>query len=469
MSLSPSRKDTVSGTPPVVPLERSDDLSRPGAIAVPGYRSSSPETTVTTAAPEAPLITAELVDPTQVQKDAEAVVRQEILASSVEAKAVPEEPNRRRNGWILGATVLGLVAIAIGVAVPISIGGDSRTVPAPLIASTVSMAPSASPAPSAGPTAGPNNDFCDEATPVRVGGTYSGDLAEATLDVNHTFVNQYERPLAAGYGQWFSFVASGHFVSAELCADSSDVQLRVLTGSCDKSFEAWDPSVVPGGCGKRHSFLTTQGLRYWIYVMVEEQRSGETTPFNLTFHSNEECEYAFELDDRPELGITSSLVGGIAVNAPACDDIPAPVGAGVWYRLQRNRRVGIQLSTCRSEAIDTKISVYTGSCGALECVAANDDDDEFCGPQRSLVSFVAEPFRAYYVLVHGGLPTTSGPFLLDIDQIESNIRCPQALEVVDPREMLFGVDITRAWDFDTNVPEFTQSCDGVNVTTRFLG
>ena len=71
---------------------------------------------------------------------------------------------------------------------------------------------------------------------------------------------------------------------------------------------------------------------------------------------------------------------------------------GVWYKFTDTSGTGsaVTLSLCGGAAFDTKISVYSGSCGAFTCVTGNDD---FCGLQ-SQVTFNTDGSSTYYVLVH---------------------------------------------------------------------
>jgi hypothetical protein len=50
-------------------------------------------------------------------------------------------------------------------------------------------------------------------------------------------------------------------------------------------------------------------------------------------------------------------------------------GKGVWYALEGDDGRWLA-STCNNTRFDTQISIYKGSCGRLECVAANDQQ---CG------------------------------------------------------------------------------------------
>jgi len=76
---------------------------------------------------------------------------------------------------------------------------------------------------------------------------------------------------------------------------------------------------------------------------------------------------------------------GIAITSP-----------GVWYTFIGTGEQ-VTLTTCAS-GVDTKISVYAGACGALACVAANDDDPA-CTGFASTVTFTSQAAVQYFVLV----------------------------------------------------------------------
>ncbi|MDV7396824.1 hypothetical protein RZS08_35830, partial [Arthrospira platensis SPKY1] len=91
--------------------------------------------------------------------------------------------------------------------------------------------------------------------------------------------------------------------------------------------------------------------------------------------------------------------------APDCGtSVTAP---GVWHSYVGTGR-NVEINTCGS-GFDTKLTVVTADCetGAIECVAANDDD---CGLQSS-VTFPAAFGQTFYILVHG-FGNASGDYVL---------------------------------------------------------
>ncbi|MCB1584539.1 MAG: proprotein convertase P-domain-containing protein, partial [Xanthomonadales bacterium] len=96
--------------------------------------------------------------------------------------------------------------------------------------------------------------------------------------------------------------------------------------------------------------------------------------------------------------INGTTVGATTDAAPTC--IVNPTSPGVWYTFTDTSGTGstVDIDICNGTAtFDSKMSVYSGSCGALVCVTGNDDS---CGLQ-SAVNFTTDGSSTYYVLVHG--------------------------------------------------------------------
>lgn len=101
-----------------------------------------------------------------------------------------------------------------------------------------------------------------------------------------------------------------------------------------------------------------------------------------------------------------SNTAGTTVNATA--ESPAPGTCittlsqpGVWYRVVGNgNQFGADL--CAASSWDSKIFVYTGSCGAWSCVTGNDDAGPMCPSSAAAsVTWCSVPSTTYYILVTG--------------------------------------------------------------------
>jgi hypothetical protein len=115
----------------------------------------------------------------------------------------------------------------------------------------------------------------------------------------------------------------------------------------------------------------------------------------------------------------------------AMNPVPVPSG-GLWYSFEGTGDV-ITLSTCSPlTTFDTYVSVYEGGCGALTCVAGNDDQSEplyddlcFDNAYSSTLEFDSEIGVSYLVMVCGVFAET-GTFELIMDCIIPGCTEPSA-------------------------------------------
>lgn len=110
-------------------------------------------------------------------------------------------------------------------------------------------------------------------------------------------------------------------------------------------------------------------------------------------------------------GVISGTTAGAATESvPFCGSASS-TSPGVYYVFTDMSGTGsmMSVSTCTGTSWDSKISVFTGSCGSFTCVDGNDDS---CGLQ-SQVDFMTDGSSTYYVLVHG-FGGANGPFELTV-------------------------------------------------------
>jgi hypothetical protein len=138
----------------------------------------------------------------------------------------------------------------------------------------------------------------------------------------------------------------------------------------------------------------------------------------------------FECEEAVVVG-ANSTTAGTTKGAPALPEIPVCSGLGangfgVWFQLEGDGNV-YKASTCDpSTDFDTQISIFSGSCSKLECVAANDQgSDDSCGSQSQL-EFSTNPGDIYYLFVHGKREA-EGQVVLNMEQVsQDNDLCDKA-------------------------------------------
>ncbi len=151
-------------------------------------------------------------------------------------------------------------------------------------------------------------------------------------------------------------------------------------------------------------------------------------------------------------GTTSGSINACAnIDAvPLCGTATAPTTGGVWYSYTTSCSALVTASLCTGTVYNSQISVFDGSCGALNCIGGNDD---FCGTQ-SEVSWSATAGTTYYILVHGN--GAIGSFDLTLSQVD--ISAPVA--DLDPLP-----DVNSVCSVTLTAPTATDNCAGTIVAT----
>jgi len=110
-------------------------------------------------------------------------------------------------------------------------------------------------------------------------------------------------------------------------------------------------------------------------------------------------------------------------------DLDAP---NIWYSYTGSGNPEtITVNLCAS-GYDTSYLVYTGTSGNLTLVAANDDNEDQCGPgYRSYGTFESDGTTTYYITVTGYNPTDTGDVDLTIS-CEENMPIPDTVELALP-------------------------------------
>jgi hypothetical protein len=239
----------------------------------------------------------------------------------------------------------------------------------------------------------PPNDSCENAETVTSGLPISGSTVAATksgLSCNGTSVS--------APGVWYTLNGTGDRIGATTSSSNTnfDTKINVYSGICDEL------TCVDGNdddATSLHSLVkwnSIRGAQYFILVHGYGTGNFELTVTQLFPPPNDDCKNAETVTfGLPVSGSTVAATksgfdcNGISVSAP-----------GVWYTVVGT---GDRLrATTRSSNTnyDTKLNVYSGSCGNLTCVGGNDDISNGVNLQ-SLVDWNSINSVQYYVLVHG--------------------------------------------------------------------
>lgn len=260
----------------------------------------------------------------------------------------------------------------------------------------------------------PANDACAGAIALSCGQTVTGNTATATNDV---------APLCTGIapqgkGVWYTITGTGGTITLSTCSTATlfDTQISVYTGACaaltcvagnNNDGACSQGGAYPAGRKSTVTFNSVFGTVYRVLVAGTVSASGAfslSVTCGVAGPPNDACANS----NLVACGSTTtgSTVGS-TIDAVATCGTTLNTAGGVWYRVVGNGGM-ITVSLCGS-GYDTKVGVFTGTCGALVCVGGNDD---FCGLQ-SQTTFSSTAGTTYNILVTG-FGSNTGSFTMAV-------------------------------------------------------
>ncbi len=252
------------------------------------------------------------------------------------------------------------------------------------------------------------NDVCGAAFPISSGQTISGTTVGATTDGLTSCGTTISAP-----GVWYFIVGNGGTLTASTCNQASyDTKISIFSGSCGNLVCEAGNDDGPGCSGftSEASTVTQPGTIYYILVHGFLSSTGNfdlTASLSSPPSGNDVCGGAMSISCGQSMSGTTA--NATPDNAPFCGT--SNTANGVWYQYLGTGDF-VSASLCNGTSYDSKLTVYSGSCGALTCIAGNDDA---CGLQ-SEVQFQSNVGQTYYILVHG-FGSSSGSFNLELSCI----------------------------------------------------
>jgi hypothetical protein len=229
-------------------------------------------------------------------------------------------------------------------------------------------------------------------------------------------------------------IAGNYFISVdEFGGTSTPYEMRY--GECFGT--NWNCLGIYSGSSSTDFIYLSTGTIYVFCLDLQSSTSslGGSISINCAEQapSNDNCANAQNISCSNS--ISGTLNGATADNVPNC--LSQGNGEeGVWYSFTGNNSY-VSLSTCGSQTqFDTQISVYSGECSALTCVAAN-DDNPLCesNGSSSFISFNAVSGTNYLIRVHANTqPNASYNFVLNAScaplcALSSNDNCNNAISL----------------------------------------
>jgi hypothetical protein len=330
----------------------------------------------------------------------------------------------------------------------------------------------------------PVNDVCSGAIPVTVNSgvcelanVASGTLAGATGVADATCSGTEDDDV------WYSFVATStsHEINitfpGSTTVSSFNFDFQVLSGTCS--------GLVSLLCSTANTNVGTTyviGQTYYIRVYSSITSTTQRENFGVCVSSptppppppaNDDCANATLIS-----GCSVSLTGQYNVGATN-DNYAVACGAGVltgrpnvWYTFVGSG-FPTTVTTCSSPNFDNEMALFTGSCGALVCVAGNDTDAEQpgCGGLDETFTFNTIAGTTYYLMLQGG--TTVGYYTLNFNTAPSyaisssnNITCSQTTSTLSVTGGIVGT--TYAWSA-SNGGSISGATNGSTATATAAG
>ena len=223
-----------------------------------------------------------------------------------------------------------------------------------------------------------------------------------------------------GSGVWYAVEGNGYFISANTCSGGntvSPVQLILYGGACD------DLTCIYGYddlCGLQSSISwnAAPGITYYILV---QGLSDNVASFELTIEESRRgdfCDTAIRpvtINSPSSLDIEGTTEDGLYFdsNLGFCGSEPA--SQVVWYSIVGNGKT-MAASTCSSYTDFTAvITVYTGTCGVLECASTIVQDKCTSRHGDQYVSWGTVEGQEYFILVYSDAAFKEGSFNLRLE------------------------------------------------------
>jgi hypothetical protein len=341
--------------------------------------------------PQAEHVTAMLIDgqdPEDFRKMAEKDAEKAILAKMPAADIVgskDEIEKRRRRVWtwsILG--IVALLLVVVGVVVGM-IGAQSRN----------NTGPETAVDPTTFDNITSTEDLCQNAVPLDFPTIVTGSTVDAASDTS-LFGVCGDVARNGFSGVWYSLRGSGTILSLSTCYGSSfDTQVSVFRGSSCSFATCVEGSDQRTNCGTDGSYLTflaEEGENYFILIHGLRRANGVFTLVIEEVKDTSRCSSAaIIVDSNPKGEVTvfgSTKYSMIDNSLPECQSISI-TAPGVWYSFIPDATRFVQ---ARLDDLKGSVTVYSGSCDSLQCVAAD---------SSGKAMWTASKGEKYLIFVHG--------------------------------------------------------------------
>jgi hypothetical protein len=269
----------------------------------------------------------------------------------------------------------------------------------------------------------PVNDNCGGAInliAVNSCSPYLQNVAGATLSPQST-------PLCGGNlndDVWYKFTAAQTSTIIQATGQGAyDMVMAAYSGSCVTT--TFIDCINNTGAGQTETLvLSGLSIGQTYFLRVYDFAAGVPSNANISIcvvnvipppvPTNDLCDDAIALNCG-DIAYGQNSNGGTSGGDPVavCGGMTTSGINGIWYRTTGNGDY-FRVSTCNGSTFNTKVAVYSGSCGTLNCVASNDDFSGCGNGTQSQVSWQSVNGTDYFILV-GGSSGVQGVFQLKLE------------------------------------------------------
>lgn len=250
-------------------------------------------------------------------------------------------------------------------------------------------------------------------------------FSSLTLESNSTsiFSSTLDAPSHAGNtcddfgvvrGVWHEISGNGKTMNISLCNDETDFDARVslYTGSCDGSLEC--VAHTSSLCEQNSELLVTTHVGVSYYLFVHGAESFTVGNYRLTVDEsviNDSCQAAATLDVTPAKYFGSTLSAAMSTSIECAGSDGETIA--LWYTFAGTGET-VTFSTCSNQTdFHTDITVFSGSCSMLSCVANAHD---ICG-SKSGIGFLTAANETYFVRIGGNSTDDVGNFVMNVTNV----------------------------------------------------
>lgn len=297
-----------------------------------------------------------------------------------------------------------------------------------------------------------NNFTCIDATPfVDNMATFDGACASGTG-------GRFGNTPIDGPAVWFTYTAEcGGSKTIGFCRTAGPPRglFSVYSGDCNNlvTIASRNVTSIPQFCPSGVNVLTFNSVAGATYRICYTQFAG--TPLGAGNMWITEIPPPFDNCGTPAPLLLGENLGSTGCATPDGTAQCYPDAPDVWYSFTPPTAARLTLDTCGS-AIDTVLSVFSGTCGDLALFACSDDADGYGGCQQANASYVSmnvEGGTQYRIRV-GSQSGEDGSFVLQASLSAINDDCADAV--------LVGIDDTIVGDLSLATNDGVSGCSSTS-------